>query len=386
MFFHKQTNDKKKYYARLLSLIGSLSKMFSDSLTPYLYYRIAEIAFCRSFSAKDLSRSDVAVDASKNGMGIGLKTFLYKSGNSLEKVAEFNRNRNLYQDYIHQPEELIRIISQLRNIRIEYALNLHGLESSIYHWVTRKPGEFLIYEQPMDIVDIKNIKNVIQKKNTIKFNDTLNEYSFNISKSTLFKRFSTPATAYKIPISIIDDPFKLLEELLDTPTIASLTSHTSSCNSIMLPLYSFNREKGKYIPAKSGLNQWNANGRHRNEDELYIRIPIWIHRVFPDFLPPRDHCFDLKIPNGSILSAKLCQEASEDNPQWGKGLMSNPNSALGNWLLRQVLAIRPGELLTYEKLEQTGIDTVELKKINNKQFEIYFKEVGTFDDFEDNYI
>ena len=60
--------------------------------------------------------------------------------------------------------------------------------------------------------------------------------------------------------------------------------------------------------------------------------------------------------------------------------MSNPNSALGEWLLRKVLSLKEGELLTYKKLEDLGIDTVEIIKSNNS-YSIDFRPIGSFDNF-----
>ena len=34
---------------------------------------------------------------------------------------------------------------------------------------------------------------------------------------------------------------------------------------------------------KSGLNQWNAGGRPRHSDEVYIPIPSEIHKNFQGF-------------------------------------------------------------------------------------------------------
>ena len=84
--------------------------MFSTSDVPYLQYRISEQIFCKSFEADDLSRSDIAVDASKAEMGLGIKTFGAKARNhSFEKIAEFNADRNSYNDL--STEEQIRKIS-----------------------------------------------------------------------------------------------------------------------------------------------------------------------------------------------------------------------------------------------------------------------------------
>lgn len=53
--------------------------------------------------------------------------------------------------------------------------------------------------------------------------------------------------------------------------------------------------------------------------------------------------FNLITPDGKILNAKVCQEHS-------KALMSNPNSTLANWLLRQLLNLKEGEIATKERL------------------------------------
>ena len=76
MFYSSQSKKFKNEYIKLLKACGQLSNLSSESLTPYLYYRIAEKIFCKAFEASDLSRSDCAVDAKKNNIGIGLKTFL----------------------------------------------------------------------------------------------------------------------------------------------------------------------------------------------------------------------------------------------------------------------------------------------------------------------
>ena len=52
-----------------------------------------ENIFCISFGANNLSRSDISVDAGKNGIGIGLKTFLQSNGKTFQKVAEFNKRK-----------------------------------------------------------------------------------------------------------------------------------------------------------------------------------------------------------------------------------------------------------------------------------------------------
>lgn len=128
---------------------------------------------------------------------------------------------------------------------------------------------------------------------------------------------------------------------------------------------------------KSGLNQWNAGGRKRHPDEVYIPIPSWIYNQFQGFFPPRDQPFNLILPSKKQLVAKICQDNS-------KALMTNPNQDLGKWLLRKLLKLKEFELLTCQKLEEIGIDSVKITKIDNQNFEIDFKKLGSFEEFEEN--
>ena len=86
-------------YLKLLSAVSKLSGLFSESSIPFINYRVAENIFCRSFNADNLSRSDTAFDANYKSIGVGLKTFTCPSGNSTEKVAEFNSLSRVLKDF-----------------------------------------------------------------------------------------------------------------------------------------------------------------------------------------------------------------------------------------------------------------------------------------------
>jgi hypothetical protein len=125
---------------------------------------------------------------------------------------------------------------------------------------------------------------------------------------------------------------------------------------------------------RSGLNQWNANGRERSFGEIYIPIPVELHKKYPIFFPSRDEEFKLQIPTGEIFSAKLCQENS-------KALMTNPNKALSDWLLRKVLQLKEGELATMEKLDKLGFDSVIITKTDSQNFKIDIMKTNTYAKF-----
>ena len=62
---------------------------------------------------------------------------------------------------------------------------------------------------------------------------------------------------------------------------------------------------------------------------------------------------------------KICQED-------GKALMSNPNKDLGKWILRDVLHVEEGHLITYEDLLKSGIDSILFLKHPNGTYSCDF--------------
>lgn len=376
MLIEKMNPELKNDYFTKLKSAGMLSGLFADNPVPYIQSRMAERMFCQCFGAEDRARDDTSADATLGRVGIGIKTFINGNGRTLQKVAEFDSDSNLFRNEL--PANMIRIVAGLRNERIEATKRMYGLDEMIYHCVVRDEGRIMVFECPMDEIDIPNIRNVkINKQHTsITFNDGINDYSFNISKSTLSKRFITENILVDISVSIIENPLNVIQDLLNNITQGTLDEGAPAHElpHIILPLFS--DRGGRNVPEKSGINQWNADGRPRNCNEIYIPIPSWIHEKFPGFFPDRDHPFSLNLPDKSKepLSAKVCQQGS-------KALMSNPNAALGQWLLRDVMNIKEGELLTYSDLQRLNIDSVEITKISEDNYSIDFRKLGSFDEF-----
>ena len=365
--------EKNGDYLKLLSAVSKLSGLFSESSVPFINYRIAENIFCRSFNANNLSRSDTAFDANYNSIGIGIKTFTCNTNNSTEKVAEFNSLSRVLSNY--KGKELAIKLGEFRNDRINLANRLYDIDSSLYHIVARKEKELLLYETDYNTIDISNIHSVKDNKASLQFEDGNNFYSFNYSKSTLFRKFIIPQNAFRLPIEIIEDPYTLLLELFEKKELKPATDKlVKGQNFVILPLYSTRNQDKKEVAEKSGLNQWNAGGRKRDLGEIYIPIPSELHKKYPNFFPKRDQDFNLQIPTGEIFSAKLCQENS-------KALMTNPNKALSDWLLRKVLQLKEGELATIEKLDELGFDSVIISKTDNQDFKIDIMKTDTYNEF-----
>lgn len=376
MLIETLPQKNSRYYTDILKLVGSLSRLFSDSEIPYLNYRVTENLFCNAFDASNESRTDCSADAVKDKVGIGIKTFVNGNGRSFQKVAEFNSEAYKFRG--KESNEVVRIVSEMRNERIEFTKRLYNLDEIIYHCIVRDERKISVFECNMNKINIENIKIQKVSKNSIHFKDDKEEYSINLSKSTLYKRFITKDILESVYVDIIENPIELLTTKLSTPINFELVAENESkyvINNeeyVILPLFS---DKGeRHVPSKSSLNQWNAGGRKRNMDEVYISIPSWIHKKFPGFFPSRDRCFNLKLPDGQAISSKVCQDG-------GKALMSNPNLDLGKWILRKVLNLNIGELLTYDKLESLGIDSVAITKDSDLEFRIDFMKLGSYDKF-----
>ena len=362
--------DNNGEYLKLLSAISKLSGLFSESNIPFINYRIAENIFCSSFNATNLSRSDIAFDAKYQTLGIGLKTFISLNDNSREKVAEFNQQAKLLSGLTGK--KLALKIAENRNKRIAFAKRFHGIENSLYHIVARREKELLLFETDYNYIDTNNIKLLKNKDSSLFFEDGKNEYSFNYSKSTLFRKFIIPQKVFKLPIEIIEDPFDLLMNLFEKRKLDKKKS-PKLLEYVILPLYGM-KDKKKFVFEKSGLNQWNAGGRKRDFGEVYIPIPKEIHNKFPNFFPERDIEFQLEIPTGQILKASVCQDNS-------KALMTNPNNALSDWLLRKVFDLKEGELATIEKMDELGFDSVIIEKIGKNIYKIDKAKSESYSDF-----
>lgn len=393
-FWDSRTEKEQKRYIKMLQLMGSLSNLFSESKNPYLAYRIHENLFCHIFNAKNQARGDISYDATKDNFGIGLKTFLHKNGKSKEKVAEFNAERDSYIDL--DPKEMIIRVSELRNKRLQFTKKLTEVEKEIYHLVTRSSAQMNIIELPMKEIDLNSIK-LLKSKNTnaIHFKDRNYEYTFSLTKHTLFKRFHTePNLVTSFGVDILDNPFDLLEES-DLFIQGTVNDETEQEEAIVLPLYSPTQNG---VPERSGLNQWNASGRKRHPDEVYIGIPSWIHTSFPGFFyysrnfykgmkssefpktkeEKNSPTFTVELPSGRKLQCKVAQSG-------GKALMSNPNKELGEWLLRELLTLPRWTIVTMDHLKELGIDSITLTKRNDTYYLLDFASFGAYEKFQEDY-
>lgn len=360
-------------YGKYLKNIALLSRLFSESETPYIHYRTTEYLYCKLFKADNISRSDVTIDAKNKKLGIGIKTFTYTGKRSQEKIAEFNEALKEFSSL--DDLNKVKKVSELRNKRIELVERLFNVDETIYHCIGRKNGKIFVFETPMHKINLEEIKITknFRSQNVINFEDGLDNYSFNVSKSTLYKYFEATKdnTVLEIEIDMLTDPLESIKKLLEDKIVKTKTNN----HRVVLPLYSYNSDRQPHVFEKSGLNRWNANGekRKRRYGEAEIGIRSDIRELVHSILPPRNKPFAAVLPNGHEMLLKVSQDD-------GKALMSNPETALGEWLLSEVLDLKDNEVLTYSRLIELGIDSVELSYREGVWY-MNFCEVGSFEKF-----
>lgn len=388
MFYDRQPSEYQENYKSMLKTLGSLSRLFSEAEEPYLYYRAHENVFVKYFEVDNNARHDDSADAydSRSGIGIGLKTWV---GGDNQKVAEFGRLRPKYEHLTG--EELIQAIARYRNARIKTTMNSHGLHKMLYHIVKRVSGAMRIYEANFDEIDIDNIilDEARGNVNSTYFTDGKHTYKFSRSKNTLYMIFDDMKLLDEFEVEIYEDPYDVLSGLMAQGIYVPAQESVSRENQLCLRLYSTKPDGRKFVAEKSGLNQWNGtrktyrtneNGERevasvtsRDPNELYIPYPADDRRR-KEFFPPRDENFELMLPNGQWISAKVCQ-------QDGKAIMSNPNNLLGKWLLRDVFELDEGTQVTYDMLRIFNVDSVMFTKIEDHKYTVDFCELGTYESF-----
>ena len=382
MFYEKQPAEQKDNYKKMLSIIGNLTQLFSESNCPYLPYRAHENIFCKYFLAENLARADCSADAKKERLGIGLKTWM---GQDDQKVAEFGKLRETFAGLTGL--ELVRKIAEYRNERIRVTKNLNGIDEMIYHIVKRVPGAMQILEHSFEYIDIDNIS-LIPKRGNVNntyFTDGKHTYHFSVSKNTLYMIFENMDLLDTFEVQIMDDPYGYLMSLHGSDEAMTIhkTDERYEANAtkpqICLRLYSEKANGIKFVAEKSSLNQWNAGGRRRNPNELYIPYPAEDRARTAGFFPDRDTVFDLRLPDGTVIPAKICQDD-------GKAIMSNPNKILGEWLLRKVFELPEGTLVTYEMLQRFGVDSVVFTKYGELEYSVDFAEIGTYEEFLEGHV
>lgn len=400
-------------YSSFLQSMAMLSGLFSQSKIPYINSRFVEKLFVLSTGARDLGRADKSFDALlPGGIGVGIKTFTAESGShKLEKVAEFTALAREGRFNTPDRKKLVRRVADARNQRVlsnaaEYGVSI---DRSVYHCLIRIEGGAIVHEEPYQLINVEELKPTNVKgqavddwsfaNGKIYFSDGLSQYSFNVSKNVLMKRFNFSRTSNLIELELHSDPLALLDQLVGRKSKLEIERPKLTFgieledeekmgvpgrDYVVLPLYS---SRTGEVEAKSGINQWNAGGRARKFGEAYIPVPKAVHNHYPRFFPPRDAHFKLNLANGfTSQRAKICQSD-------GKALMTESNIELGRWLLTVVdPSVSPSDFgkpptrhhrpYTYKDLLAIGSDSIIVRRSGRGDYSVEFGPIGAYRDFE----
>lgn len=437
IIWNKFASEERNQYISFLKIFGALSGLFKDNKEganakkPYLYYRNHEQLFARVFEVEDLTRKDSAFDAlgvwGNERVGIGLKTWIHTNDRTYQKVAEFNKLAPVVLTPLMErgtPEQVVRKVAELRNDRIMLDKRLYRTNHDVYHFITRDDDVMNIVETPYDLIDIESIEFIRTDGKVYLFKDKLHNYKFYKSKSVLLEEFdaSQGEIIEKIQIDQYDDPFELIK-MISIPgnrinLLHSQYEHTYNYeeidlvseennenygvsesryklrNVIYLPLYQDKKEM-PFVSDCSGINvrhgksKSKGSNKPRPEYEIEVRISTWIHYLFPKFFgidaSDKDEVhdavlndFDLILPDGRILRGRIKQAG-------GKSLQTDPQGALGEWILKDVLGLGNREVVTWSYLESLGIDSLKVTKIDDRHFKITVAETGAYEKFKLDY-
>jgi hypothetical protein len=384
-------------YQTLLKAVASMSRLYSDSEKPYLNPRFIEKLFVYTASAEDFARKDMSFDAkTQSGAGVGVKTFVAQSfsGAKTEKVAEFTRDATRGDFAELTKEELAYKVAELRNARVMSDARVYEvkMEDSFYHCLVRSANSAVIHEEPYSLIDLDKFRLVSGKDaaGNPRFTDGRNFYTFSTAKNTLFKTFELGKhqNSQVIEVRFINDIFeKLLAGAygLVVPGGADDLALEDAASAVqpyvILPLYS--SENGE-VMEKSGINQWNAEGRERKFGEAYIPHPKDIRKLHPNFFPPKDQPFTLRLPDGSEMQAKVCQ-------QGGKAIMTKPNHLLLDWLFKMIddtpeiskARLRDRKPYKTADLQRIGKDSVRITLIDAdaKIYKLEPSSIGSYESY-----
>lgn len=422
--WNKYSKEQRKEYIQFLQVYGALTNLFRQKegdLIPYLDSKFQETVFAKIFDCKNVDIGNTPHDVlsvfGEERIGIGIKTWM-NSRASFQKVMQIKRFQEEVNNSLEQGEEYLALkISEIKNERMESDYKRLGLtdDKNIYHYVTRDRGRFIINECTYPLININNLRDFDLTRTALNWSDGVKDYKFTFGDSQIWQKFDSSKNdtiiLNQFDVNIIEDPFNfLLKAYLDL-TSSSTKIAEEVVEEVYLPLYSYETQD---VENKSGLNAWNAAPKVKGSDiprplnEVYIPIPIAFHRKHPNFFAQDmikliedrraykdkkrpeelEVRFHIELPNGKRIPALITgdnmknfqsgslTERDEKGRRFGQ-------SALGQWLLVDVLGLKDRKLVTREWLQKKGTDSVRIwkEKGNYSTYYIDFAPVGAFEAF-----
>lgn len=425
LIWERYSKEEREEYIKFLQVYGALTNLFRQkhgNLIPYLDSKFQETIYAKVFNSENVDIGNTPHDIlsvfGDERIGIGLKTWM-NSRPSFQKVMQLKRYKSEIDPYFNKSDEELAIkLSELKNERMLIDYNRLGLskDKNIYHYVTRDEGKFVIQETLYPIVNLDNLRKFKRTNTAFAWSDGHKTYKYTYGDSQIWQYFNSDAddtlVLNQFDVNIIENPFDfLLKSYFNFIDDFKKAESSEDIVEVYLPLYSY---RTKEVELKSGLNAWNAAPKNKNSsslrplNEVYIPIPLEFHKKYPDFFCPdvfeiqrrqKNYAgssknkpqvrFHLQLPNGKKIPALLTQ-SNMKSLQSGSLTEIDPNtgklygqSALGQWLLVDVLGLKERQPVTKEWLEKKGTDSVRLwrKKDDYSTINIDFAPIGSFEKF-----
>lgn len=418
--WEQYSTEERNEYIQFLQVYGALSNLFRQKqgdLIPYLDSKFQETVFAKIFKGQNVdignTPHDVLSVLGNNRIGIGLKTWM-GSKPSFQKVMQLKRYQNEINEYRNDLHSLAYKISEIKNERMKSDYERLGLseDKNIYHYVTRDKGRFIVNECAYPLIDVNKLKNFSSTQSALSWSDGNKDYRYTFGDSQIWQKFDSnkynTLILNQFDVKIIEDPFTFLLKAYFN-LIETSKEIEPDIVEVYLPLYSY---QSKEVEEKSGLNAWNGASKNKGSEtprplnEVYIPIPREFHKKHPDFFTQDifefesmralydgsddkpEVRFHLQLPNGKKIPALLTGDNMK-NFQSGSHTEKDENgkkygqSALGQWLLVDVLGLKERQPVTREWLQKKGTDSVRLwrKKDDYATINIDFAPIGSFEAF-----
>jgi hypothetical protein len=420
--WEQYSKEQRKEYIQFLQVYGALTNLFRQKqgdLIPYLDSKFQETVFAKIFKGQNVDIGNTPHDVlsifGNDRVGIGLKTWM-SSKPSFQKVMQLKR----YQEEINESKKLgldslAFKISKIKNERMLSDYERLGLSENknIYHYITRDQGLFVVNECAYPLIDTDNLKNFNSTPTAFSWSDGNKDYKFTFGDSQIWQKFdSSKKDSFilnQFDVKIIEDPFEFLLKAY-LKLIGSAKEVEIEIVEVYLPLYSY---RTKEVEESSGLNAWNGAPKNKGSNiprplnEVYIPIPREFHKKHPNFFTKNIFDFEkrrenhvgdkqhkpevrfyLQLPNGKKIPSLVTQSnmkglQSGSNREYDESGKRYGQSALGQWLLVDVLGLKERKQVTREWLQKKGTDSVRLwrKKEDYSTIYIDFAPIGSFEAF-----
>lgn len=416
--WEQYSTEQRSEYIQFLQVYGALSNLFRQKQgehIPHLDSKFQETIFAKIFNCQNVDIGNTPHDVlsvfGDKRIGIGLKTWM-ASKPSFQKVMQLKRYQKEINKFQDNQEALAYKVSEIKNERMISDYERLGLSETdnIYHYITRDKGLFNIHECAYPLIDLSCLEITDSTASALTWTDGKKDYKYTYGDSQIWQKFDAGKNdtllLNRFDIKIIEDPFTFL--------LKSYLSLTESIHEVeeefvevYLPLYSY---KTNEVEEKSGLNAWRAapkskgSNKLRPLNEIYIPVPKEFHKKFKSFFCNNildiiearkgekanrpEIRFHLQLPNGKVIPALLTGDnlknfqsgSSTEYDQFGN---LYGQSALGQWLLVEVLGLKERTLVTKEWLEMKGTDSIRLwrKKDDYSKINIDFAPIGAFEAF-----